>query len=80
MHAKALDFRRTLFVKSTQQLLERMRPLTDNKLHTLMLTHNVTSKFIHSLRTSLPDPTSISHFQTVDQLIQNAPSFRTRED
>ena len=56
----------------TRKLLERMRPLTDNKLHTLMLTHNVTSKFIHSLRTSLPDHTSISHFQAIDQLIQNA--------
>ena len=56
----------------TRQLLERMRPLTDIKLHTLMLTHNVTSKFIHSLRTSLPDHTSISHFHAVDQLIQNA--------
>ena len=74
-HIGSDDFRRAHFAKSvdeTRPLLERMRPLTDNKLHTLMLTHNVTSKFIHSLRTSLPDHTSISHFQAVDQLIQNA--------
>ena len=74
-HIGSDDFRRAHFAKSeaeTRHLLERMRPLTDNKLHTLMLTHNVTSKFIHSLRTSLPDHASISHFQAVDQLIQNA--------
>jgi len=49
-----------------------MRPLTDKKLRTLMLTHNVTSKFIHSQRTSLPEDTSIAHFQQLDEHIQDA--------
>ena len=69
------DFRQACFRKTerqTQYLFRRMRPLTDNKLHTLMLTHNVTSKIIHSLRTSLPDDTSIAHFQQLDQHIQDA--------
>jgi len=55
-----------------KDLLKRMRPLTDNKLHTLMLSHNVTSKFIHSQRTSLPDDTSIAHFHQLDEHIQGA--------
>ena len=74
-HIGSADFRQACFRQTerrTQDLLMRMRPLTDNKLHTLMLTHNVTSKFIHSLRTSLPDDTSIDHFQQLDQHIQDA--------
>ena len=37
-----------------------------------MLSHNVTSKFIHSLRTSLPDDASVAHFQQLDRHIQDA--------
>jgi len=31
-----------------------------------MLTHNVTSKFIHSLHTSLPDDIRLAHFQLIN--------------
>jgi len=74
-HIGSADFRQACFRKmerQTQDLLKRMRPLTDNKLHTLMLTHNVTSKFIHSQRTSLHDDTSLAHFQNLDAHIQVA--------
>ena len=74
-HIGSADFRKACFRKTerrTQDLLRRMRLLTDNKLHTLMLTHNVTSKFIYSQRTSLPDDTSIAHFQQLDEHIQDA--------
>ena len=70
-HLGFADFRRECFRKTeqkTRDLLARMRPLTDNKLHTLMLTHSVTSKFIHFL----PDDTSLSHFQQLDRHIQDA--------
>jgi len=74
-HVGSADFRQACFRRTerqTQDLLKRMRPLTDNKLHTLMLSHNVTSKFIHSQRTSLPDDTSIARFHHLDAHIQDA--------
>jgi hypothetical protein len=74
-HIGLADFRQACFQtteRQIQHLLARMRPMTDNKLHTLMLTYNVTSKFIHSQRTSIPDDTGIAHFYHLDAHNQDA--------